>query len=155
MREAHVPAQQPEAQENPWFPAPDAHPRRSRGAQGAADPGPQAPLRLIWRVRDRASFDALAGVPPVRRGALWLRSARVGAPDTPPRVAYAIGRPVGNAVQRNRARRRMREAVREAAAGLEPGRAYLFGAGREAVTMPYREVVATVEQLLRRAREAG
>jgi ribonuclease P protein component len=70
-------------------------------------------------------------------------------------VAYAIGRPLGNAAQRNRARRRLREAVREASAGLEPGRAYLFGAGREAVTMPYREVVATVEQLLRRAREAG
>jgi ribonuclease P protein component len=155
MREAHVPAQQPEAQEDPRFPAPDAHARWSRGAQVAAVPGPQAALRLIWRVRDRATFDALGRVPPLRRGALWLRSARIDAADTPPRVAYAVGRSVGNAVARNRVRRRLREAVREAAAGLRPGRAYLFGANPEAVTMPYGELVSTVEQLLRLAREAG
>ena len=33
----------------------------------------------------------------------------------PPRVAFAIGRPVGNAVSRNRLRRRLRELLRGAA----------------------------------------
>src|SRR5581483_4629810 len=60
MREAHVPAQQPETQEDARVPAPDAHSGGSRGAEGTAEPRPQAPLRLIWRVRDRATFDALA-----------------------------------------------------------------------------------------------
>jgi ribonuclease P protein component len=152
MREAHVPTQQPEAQENPRIPAPDADARRSRGAPGAARPRPQASLRLIWRIRDRATFDALARVPPIRRGALWLRCARVPGGEVAPRVAYAVGRSTGNAVERNRARRRLREAVRAAATDLEPGCAYLFGANRAVVTMPYPELAATVEHLLRSAR---
>ncbi len=152
MREAHVPTQQPEAQENPRIPAPDAHARRSRGAPGAAWPRPQASLHLIWRIRDRATFDALARVPPIRRGALWLRSARVPVGDGPPRIAYAVGRSTGNAVERNRARRRLREAVRAFASDLEPGRAYLFGGNRAVVTMAYPELAATVEHLLQAAR---
>ena len=153
MREAHVPAQQPEAQENSRLPAPDAHARRARGSEGAAGPGPQASLRLIWRVRDRATFAALARATAIRRGALSVRSVRVADPDSPPCVAYAIGRSAGNAVLRNRIRRRLRAAVRELAHDLEPGRAYLLGARSEAMTMPYRELVTTVEQLLRTARE--
>jgi ribonuclease P protein component len=153
MREAHVPTQQPEAQENARFPAPDAHSRWPRGAQGAPHSRPQASLRLIWRIRDRATFDALARVPAVRRGALWVRSARGPDPASPPRVAYAVGRAAGNAAQRNRARRRLREAVRGAGSELESGRAYLFGAGREVVTMPYADLAATIGQLLRAARE--
>ena len=73
--------------------------------------------------------------------------------SAPPRVAYAIGRAAGNAVERNRARRRLREAVRGAGTELEAGRAYLFGAGREVVTMPYADLAATVERLLRAARD--
>jgi ribonuclease P protein component len=153
MREAHVPTQQPETQENARFPAPDAHPRRSRGAPGAPYSRPQTSLRLIWRIRDRATFDALARVPAVRRGALWIRSARGPDASAPPRVAYAIGRAAGNAAERNRARRRLREAVRGADTELEAGRAYLFGAGREVVTMPYADLAATVVRLLRAARD--
>ena len=153
MREAHVPAQQPETQEDARVPAPDAHSGGSRGAEGTAEPRPQAPLRLIWRVRDRATFDALARVPALRRGPLWLRSAPVGPDDTPPRVAYAVGRAVGPAVRRNRLRRRLREALRAGAGELRPGYAYLVGARPEAVTMPYRELVTTLEGLLRKARE--
>jgi ribonuclease P protein component len=154
MREAHVPAQQPEAQEDPRFSAPDANPRRPRGAEGAARPGPQAPVRLIWRVRDRATFDALGRVPVLRRNGVWLRSVRTGAHDSPPRVAYAVGRRLGNAAQRNRLRRRLREAVRAVRVELEPGRAYLLGARPETATMPYRELVSTLEHLLRGARES-
>ena len=154
MREAHVPTQQPEAQEDPRFPAPHADARRPRGAEGPAGSGPQAPVRLIWRVRDRATFDALGRVPVLRRNGLWLRSVRTGPQDSPPRVAYAVGRRIGNAVQRNRLRRRLREAVLVARCELEPGRAYLLGARPETVAMPYRELVDTLEHLLRSARES-
>jgi len=62
-------------------------------------------------------------------------------------VAYAVGRAVGNAVQRNRVRRRLREAVRSLDERLASG-AYLFGAGQEVLTMDFAELVAMVEELV-------
>jgi ribonuclease P protein component len=58
---------------------------------------------------------------------------------------------VGNAVQRNRARRRLRAAVGALADRLAPG-AYLFGAGPEVLSMDFAELAASVEEL---ARDAG
>ena len=60
------------------------------------------------------------------------------------RVAYAIGRPVGTAVVRNRLRRRLRAVVREldaATGGLPPG-AYLVTPRPEAVPRRYDELRA-------------
>jgi ribonuclease P protein component len=51
-------------------------------------------------------------------------------------VAYAVGRNVGGAVQRNRARRRLRAALHEIRDELEPG-SYLVGAGREVIATPF------------------
>jgi len=72
-----------------------------------------------------------------------------GGDDAPARVAYAVGRRFGNAVVRNRARRRMRAAVDQNRTGLRAGAAYLFSAGRSVVTMPFDELVATVGELVR------
>lgn len=72
--------------------------------------------------------------------------------DPPPRVSYAIGRPVGGAVARNRARRRLRAAVAAAGTNLVPG-AYLFGAGPEVVTMPFDALERSVAELVAQARE--
>ena len=77
-----------------------------------------------WRVRDRATFDALrAGrrghAGPVRVS--WVPESGAG---TPPRVAFAVGRRVGSAVARNRVRRQLRAVVAELAPDLAPG-AYL------------------------------
>ncbi|MFN2503335.1 MAG: ribonuclease P protein component [Acidimicrobiales bacterium] len=83
----------------------------------------------------------------VRRGTItvtWL----AGDPAEPPRVAYAVGRRAGNAVTRNRIRRRLRAVVREAGSELAPG-AYLIGAGAEAASLSYGELRATVNQALR------
>ena len=146
MREAHVPAKQPEAQQDSRLPDPDADAGWPIGHQGAPRPGSQAPLGLIWRVRDRATFEALGRARPIRRGPVWLKSA-LYAVDSPPCAAFSVGRGVGNAVVRNRLRRRLRAAVRLARPSLVPGRAYLFGVGREAVTMPFETLVAAVESL--------
>ena len=78
--------------------------------RAASRPRSQASLGLIWRVRDRATFEALAGARRHRAGPVSLRHLSDGS-DDPPRVAYAIGRRFGNAVERNRARRRLRAAV--------------------------------------------
>jgi ribonuclease P protein component len=62
-------------------------------------------------------------------------------------VAYALGRRFGTAVERNRARRRLRAAVALDEALLLPGGAYLLAADRAVMTIPFptlREHVATL-----------
>lgn len=138
MREADLPAEQPEAQEEARFPVPDAHPG---GSCRPEDPSParaRPAVGLIWRVRGHAAFRDLSRAPVRRHGALSVRLA-TGDPDAPPQVAYAIPRAVGGAVERNRLRRRLRAAVRELEPELLPGGAYLVGAGAAAVnTSPAR-----------------
>ena len=73
---------------------------------------------------------------------------RVAVGDGPPRVAYAVGRPVGNAVERNRVRRRLREAVRSHSALLRPASAYLVGAGPEALDMSWDDLCEAVSRAL-------
>lgn len=70
-----------------------------------------------------------------------------GDPSEPPRVAYAVGRPVGTAVVRNRVRRRLRSVSREAGPLLRPG-AYLVGAHAGASSLSYRELRATLCEAL-------
>ena len=54
-------------------------------------------------------------------------------------MAYAVGRPVGGAVVRNRLRRRMRAVVSQLGPQLRPG-AYLVGAAPEAATLSFEEL---------------
>ena len=149
MREAHVPAEQPKAQEAPRLPVPHAKPGRSGGAQGPTPARPHAPVGLIWRVRDRASFAVLARAERHARGPVTVRFVP-GESEAPPRVAYAVGG-VGNAVVRNRLRRRLRAAVARAEADLVAGGAYLVSARREALTMPFDALVEALTALFRAA----
>ena len=155
MREAHLPTQQSQAEEEARLPPPHAHARRTSGPQGPSSARTQAPQRLTWRIRDRATFEALAGARRLRRGPIWLRHLP-GEDVERARVAYAIGRNVGNAVTRNRLRRRLRAIVAgaESHGSLEPG-AYLIGAGTEATTMTHPDLERAVCGLLDEARGAS
>ena len=77
-----------------------------------------------------------------------MRTAVVGARAEPPRVAVAVSREVGNAVTRNRVRRRVRAAVREHRELLENGRAYLFRPDRAAAVATYHELSDAVRALI-------
>ncbi len=72
----------------------------------------------------------------------------------PPRIAFAVGRPVGNAVVRNRVRRRLRAAVREQHELLRPGWGYLVSA---APRRPTRRTASFADALrvILRAYSAG
>ena len=155
MREAHLPAQQSQAEEETRLPPPHAYARRARGRSRPSPPRSQAPQRLTWRVRDRATFEALGGARRLRRGPIWLRHVPADA-NSRARVAYAIGRGVGTAVTRNRVRRRLRAIVAsvEARGRLAPG-AYLIGASAEALTMSYADLERMLEALLDTARGRG
>ena len=65
-------------------------------------------------------------------------------------MAYAVAG-AGNAVVRNRVRRRLRAAVARTEAELAAGGAYLVSARREALTMPFEALVDTLAVLFRAA----
>ena len=150
MREAHVPAEHQKAQEATRVPVAYAIPRRSGGAQGPTPARPHAPVGLIWRVRDRATFAALARAERHVQGPITVRVVP-GKAEGPARVAYAVSG-AGNAVARNRLRRRLRAAVGSTEADLLDGDAYLVSARREALTMPFDTLVGTLAALLVAAR---
>ncbi|HEX8804243.1 MAG TPA: ribonuclease P protein component [Acidimicrobiales bacterium] len=100
---------------------------------------------MIWRIRDRATFELL------RREGRRARRGEVSvvfapAPGGPPRLAFGVGRRVGSAVVRNRLRRRLRAAARELdrAGGLAPG-AYLVTVRPEAAALPYADLRSRFE----------
>jgi ribonuclease P protein component len=91
-----------------------------------------------------------SGVPHRGRYCLMLLLARPGEPT---RFAFVASRKaVGGAVQRNRARRRLRELVRRRWPRLsEHGYWIVFVAFRGALTAPHQDLATDVEQLLTRA----
>ena len=130
---------------------------------------------MIWRIRDRGTFEAL------RREGIRARSGPIGItflPDRPPtgpasgategsddrapilgsgplppRLAFAIGRRVGHAVERNRLRRRLRaifaDLARQDPVTLQPG-AYLVGCQVGAVGLTHEELREHVSRALTR-----
>jgi ribonuclease P protein component len=152
MREAHVPAQHPEAQEDARLPCSHADPRRPGHRQGSPPPGPVPVVGLIGRIRDRATFRALGRARAWHHGPVSLRYM-AGTGAGAPRVAFSVGRSAGGAVARNRIRRRLRAAVAASSTCLAGDSVYLFGAGKEALTVPFPTLVTAVDILVRSARE--
>jgi ribonuclease P protein component len=68
------------------------------------------------------------------------------------RLGISVGRRVGNAVVRNRVKRRVREAVRHRHAELAPGHDLVFIARAPAATAEWPALRDAAEDLLRRAR---
>lgn len=156
--EAYVPAQQPATRQAPRVPSPHVHPGRPRRPAVASGQGPGQAVGLIWRIRDRDTFLALRrdGVR-ARSGPLTVVFLVDGAPEpSPPRVAFAIGTRVGNAVVRNRLRRRLRAVFAEgAAADTVPAGAYLVSAQPAAAALSYTELSNHVRRALSRLDEGN
>jgi len=75
-----------------------------------------------------------------------------GPRESPPRVAYALGKRVGDAPTRNRLRRRLRAVVRELENELVPGSAYLIAARPEAVRMSKTQIEVALTETFRALR---
>jgi ribonuclease P protein component len=73
-------------------------------------------------------------------------------PEPRPRIGFVAGRAVGTAVERNRAKRLLREAARATAAQIAPGWDLVLIARRPLAEARLADTQAALSQLLRRAR---
>lgn len=77
-----------------------------------------------------------------RKGPLFLLEMRDRhEPETPPRVGFTVTKKHGNAVERNRMRRRLKEAVRLSAGfAMQPGHDYVIVARRDILHASFAEL---------------
>jgi ribonuclease P protein component len=115
------------------------------------DPGKPA-AAAPKRLRKRAEFLAVRRGEK-RRGRLFLVEALARDDDGPPRVGFTVTKKVGNAVVRNRVRRRLREAVRVHAAGdMAAGSDYVIVGRIEVLSAPFAQIKSELSRRMRGSR---
>ncbi len=102
------------------------------------------------RLRKRADFVAAAGGIKIPVASFVLQ-ARDRNDTGPVRVGFTVSRKVGNAVQRNRVRRRLREFVRlRSGDSLRAGHDYVLIGRRAALSAQFAELTADYERAIAR-----
>jgi ribonuclease P protein component len=125
--------------------------RGARAAVSASVREQDRKLAVVERLKRRSDFRAAAGG--VRAsGRAFVLQARQRAGDDAIRVGFTVSRQVGNAAERNRVRRRLREIVRLSAtvgiAHLRPGHDYVLIGRRAALAAPFDQMVQELDQAL-------
>ncbi|MCK9930080.1 ribonuclease P protein component [Frankia sp. Mgl5] len=87
----------------------------------------------------------------VRAGSIVVHSVQTDV-DGPPRAGFVVGRRVGNAVVRNRVRRRLREQTRSRLSLLPPGTAVLIRALPDAAGSSSADLGRSLESAFRTVR---
>jgi ribonuclease P protein component len=109
---------------------------------------------LIERLRRRADFLAAGhGTRASAQG--FVLQARERTDSGPPRFGFTVARKVGNAVERNRVRRRLRAVVRASAVAARQGHDYVVIGRRTALALPFTLLLSEYERALRRVHQAG
>jgi ribonuclease P protein component len=162
MDEADLPTQRTQARQDSRFPQADVDQGRTGRHPVAPGEGPQAPVGVTPGPTGRPR---LPGVGPVRSREVFAELRRnsskgrsgplsvsfMGRPEwNRPQVAYAVNRNVGNAVQRNLLRRRMRAIVSEQANGLPVG-AYVVRSSPGGPALKFNELKVVMSQALEKA----
>ena len=131
------------------------------GAAGAPAPCSGRAVRedvAVERLRRRGEFRAVAAGVRAAVTAFTLQALR-RVDEKPPRVGFTVSKQVGNAVERNRVRRRLREIVRLSAAadgggepttgaGLRSGHDYVLVGRRAALAAPFTEMMRELDTAL-------
>ena len=105
-----------------------------------AMPSPAQPERL----KRRADFRAVASGRRISRPGFVIQALKSATEeDRPPRFGFTVTKKIGNAVVRNRIKRRLREAVRLAgAAEAERGTDYVLVGRRAALSLEFDRLVS-------------
>ena len=103
----------------------------------------------IERLKKRADFLACAQAPSCARGAVVVQARPRGDERPLVRAGFTATKRIGGAVERNRAKRRMREAARLVLPDLaRPGFDYVFIARGGATTRPWVRLLDDVKSAL-------
>jgi ribonuclease P protein component len=106
----------------------------------------------MQRLKQRADFLAAArGVKASESG--FVLQARPRQDAAPARFGFTVAKKVGNAVERNRVRRRLREIVRASAVAARCGHDYVVIGRRAALALPFAQMLAEFERALRHVHE--
>lgn len=102
------------------------------------------------RLKKRAEFLAVAkGARSARRGFV-LQALADPQSEAAPRVGFTVTKKTGNAVERNRIRRRLREAIRlDGHRHARPGADYVLVGRRDALGLPFETLVADLASAFR------
>ena len=112
----------------------------------------------VLRLKKRADFVAAAkGRRQHQRNfVLQAREREPAVDDETARVGFTVTKKVGNAVVRNRIRRRLREVARLAeTSAFAPGCDYVLAARREALTVSFDELRGEFLRALKKINRAG
>lgn len=124
-------------------------PRRGAGKDTLAQRTTGQP---VGRLRKRAEFLAVRGGEK-RRGRLFLLEVLDRGTEDAPRFGITVTRKTGNAVVRNRIRRRLREAVRvRAADDMAPGTDYVIVGRRDVLDAPFEDLKTELSRRIRGTR---
>jgi ribonuclease P protein component len=160
-READLSTEQARTQAPSRFPSAYGNQGRTESPVGASGARTQAALGLtaaktaariasMERLRQRADFLAAASGIKIPAAAFVLQ-ARKRSDTGPARFGFTVSKKVGNAVERNRVRRRLREIVRlSAASRLRAGHDYVLVGRRAALNLPFALMTQDFEGALRR-----
>ena len=120
---------------------------------------PNAPCRVLLameRLKRRTDFRAAASGTRAPCGAFVIQARRRADEAGGARVGFTVSRQVGNAVERNRVRRRLRELIRLAdSAALQRGHDYVLIGRRAALEMPFGNMMQELGAALNRIHARG
>jgi ribonuclease P protein component len=111
-------------------------------------------MARVWRLRPGGEFERVR-----QNGRSWPHRCfilivlpRADQLAAPPRLGLAAGKRLGNAVLRNRIKRRLREAVRKIYPNLSTGIDVIIIARAPIINMPLIELTAALAEAFRRAK---
>jgi ribonuclease P protein component len=156
--EAHLPAEQSRAQAQARLSRPDGDRRRPQGPERPPRPRPQEAVgvttQAIGKLTRRADFLAANGGFRAPGPGFVLLVRRRGDGDPAMRLGLTVSKKVGNAVVRNRMKRRFRELARAILpeAGI-PGADHVLIGRPSGIERPFALLVADLEKALGRFKE--
>ena len=99
------------------------------------------------RLKTRPDFLAVQKGKRLRGPYFLLETLDRGKPDLPPRIGFTVTKKQGNSVERNRMRRRLKEAVRHiAGVPFQPGHDYVVVARRDTLAVPFDRLIAALSE---------